>query len=810
MRKHFHFVGIAGIGMSALAKILLQRGERVSGLDQKKSPVADELESLGAEIKYGDFSGINLPQDAQVVLSSAIGQKHPEYCYLKEKGFTFLHRAQLLQQLAANTPSLFISGTHGKTSISSLLAFTLHSLTQDTSFAVGGIVKNLQSNGLGTGKRYFVAEADESDRSFLYYQPHLVALSNLEQEHMENYADEADLFACFQAFACKVSDPDKVFWCKDCPNLSQLELKGRSYGFSDDADFQLKSFEQKDKHLQFDLHYRGKTFTGIRLQQLGKHQALNAALVFAICLSLGFSEKSIKEAFSLYQGVGRRADICLENSWLTIIDDYAHHPSEIACTLQGIRQVYPEKRLIAVFQPHRYSRFRKLEDDFAKSFSSADEVLVCDLYSAGEPSYDEFSLDKFIKKLHVKSACPASYLDVDQFVEILEKKLRPHDLVVCLGAGTISAYAQKAAEFFQDKVKRLKLGLVFGGKTPEHEVSITSAKSLFPHLNPELYEVSLFGVSKSGNWSLLNAIPETEVLDNASEVLDAKTLQALMDCEVFFPLIHGQNGEDGTLQGFFETLGKPYVGCDVRAASICMDKALSKRLVQAKGFRVSPYIDFSKHQFRQDRSSILRRIENQLQFPVFLKPVHLGSSVGIYQCFSIQELEDAIEKVLFQDYHFLVEEKIIGREIEFAVLGNDAPTCPPPGEILANGRIYDYQAKYEEGGFDTSCAANLPEKWIEKGRQIALEIYQLLGCKGLSRVDFFFNETQGFIFNEVNPLPGCTPISLYPKIQVHNGIPYPKLLEKLIAFGLQRKENESDSLANGISPIAKTQELLEV
>jgi UDP-N-acetylmuramate--alanine ligase len=807
MNKSIHFIGIGGIGMSGLAKVLAQNGCQITGLDQKESPLTKELESLGVIISYGDDPDFLPVSNAWVVYSSAITADHPHFKKLKSQGYHLLHRSELLQEIAKDKTFIAISGTHGKTSISSLLSYVMCQLDVETSFSIGGILQQFETNARLKEGKYFVAEADESDGSFLNYKPTFAVLSNLETEHMTHYGEEKELNKAFCDFANSVPEPSQLLWCADCSNLRALKLEGVSYGFEEGSDIFLSNYQQNGWELSLDLKVKNKNIKGIKAHLIGKHQAQNVGVVFALCLSLGFDECLIKKAVQSYIGVRRRSEICLEKKYLTVIDDYGHHPTEIAATLKAIEQVYFDKRIIAVFQPHRYSRLKYSYEEFCIAFEYADEVLVSDVYAAGEEKDPSINLDDLALSIEKKSLCSCSYVETENLIRDLKNKVVVDDVLVFFGAGSITKYAHQAAAYFENfPLKKIHVGLICGGESPEHEVSLISSKSIFENLDRDLYEVSVLAVSKTGLWSVSDGMPEGDFVDESKCKPFFKVAEELDQCDVLFPMIHGQNGEDGSLQGFLEFLNKAYVGCDFRASSLCMDKAKTKHIAKSYGFNTANWMDFRAREWKENKKGILRDIVQNFSFPLFVKPCHLGSSIGISCCEKEEGLIEAIDIAFEFDYKILIEEKVFGREIEFAVLGNDQCFAPAPGEILTNGEFYDYEKKYGDSPFSTIPKADISPDIVSEIQEIVLSIYRKIGCRGLSRIDGFLDKNGKFILNEINPLPGFTSISLFPQIWKLNGLSYPRLLSRLIALGRKRKRDESDLLVKKVREIKKDEQ----
>lgn len=338
------------------------------------------------------------------------------------------------------------------------------------------------------------------------------------------------------------------------------------------------------------------------------------------------------------------------------------------------------------------------------------------------------------------------------------------------------------------------MGLIVGGRSSEHEVSLKSGRSVSDNLNRTFYEVSNFLITKEGEWYQFPRFPDG---DRTKGIPLGANFQSLVDCDILLPILHGSYGEDGTMQGFFEILGTAYVGCDHRASANCMDKALTKSLCQHQGIKTAEFIFFTRSDWKENRKELLEEINTRLSYPVFVKGNHLGSSVGLYKVSVEKELEARIDDAFMYDSKIIVEEGIDGREIEFAVYGNNRPHAFPPGEVITNGEVYDYEAKYGDKGFSTVSTATLTEEQVKEGCELAKQCYQYVGCQGLTRVDFFLDKSGIFWLNEMNPLPGFTNISLFPSICQANGMSFERLLDTLIILGLdkQRAKERKEKVA---------------
>lgn len=348
-----------------------------------------------------------------------------------------------------------------------------------------------------------------------------------------------------------------------------------------------------------------------------------------------------------------------------------------------------------------------------------------------------------------------------------------------------------------------RICILFGGVSPEHEVSLSTATSILNNIDRSLFKVLPVGITKDGKWYLYTG-DVSNLIDGTWETSD-EIIPAILspvrgegllvfgkdgvsrekiDC--VFPALHGENGEDGSMQGLCSIAGIPCVGAMVAASAVSMDKVLTKAIVSQLGIRQAEYEVVYRYQAAQGFESIVDRIESALSYPVFVKPSNTGSSVGIRKVKHSTELVDAIVEALRYSDKVLVEEFIDGREIEVAVLGNSMPEASVCGEIKPGDEFYTYEDKYINGVATLHIPADLPDDTSEKVRQYACKIYSAIGCAGLSRVDFFVHKTTGEIcFNEINTLPGFTPISMYPKLWEYCGIPYPELITRLISLALE-------------------------
>lgn len=346
-------------------------------------------------------------------------------------------------------------------------------------------------------------------------------------------------------------------------------------------------------------------------------------------------------------------------------------------------------------------------------------------------------------------------------------------------------------------MKKIKIGVIFGGKSGEHEVSLVSGASVIENLDKKKYEVVQIGITKSGKWfTSKNAL---EALKHGEDhLIEPMVLNTLEDLDCVFPVLHGPFGEDGTIQGFLELLNIPYVGCGVLSSALAMDKLMAKTVFSAHNLPQPPYIGIARNEWLKNKKKILKEICKKLgRPPYFVKPANLGSSVGISKVKHIKNLEHAINLATKFDRRIVIEKGINAREIECSVLGNENPIASVAGEVVSSREFYDYYAKYVDNASKLIIPAKLPKKKTEEIKKLALLAYKALNCEGMARVDFLMDKrTAKLYISEINTIPGFTSISMYPKLLRASGISYKKLLDALILLALSRhKEKQKNKVS---------------
>ncbi|MCL1078912.1 UDP-N-acetylmuramate--L-alanine ligase [Parashewanella spongiae] len=450
--KRIHFVGIGGAGMGGIAEVLLNEGYAISGSDIATNNVTERLKAFGAIIAIGhreeNITGVDV-----VVVSTAISSDNPELISAKTQRIPVVRRAEMLAELMRYRHGIAVAGTHGKTTTTSLIASVYGEAGNDPTFVIGGLLNSAGTNARLGSSRYLIAEADESDASFLHLQPMIAVITNIEADHMDTYGgDFENLKTAFIDFLHNLPFYGVAVVCIDDPIVRELlpkiSRKVVTYGFSDDADVQAKNFSQVGTITRFTVHREGKADLPVELNMPGKHNVQNALAAIAVASEDEISDAPIVEALSEFQGIGRRfqhlGEFDTAKGNILLVDDYGHHPSEVAVTIQAARLAFPEKRLVMAYQPHRFSRTRDLFEDFAEVLSQVDCLLLLEVYSAGEqaiPGADGRALCRAIRQRGKIE--PIFIADKTQLIELLPDVLKENDLLLTQGAGTIGAVAKQ-------------------------------------------------------------------------------------------------------------------------------------------------------------------------------------------------------------------------------------------------------------------------------------------------------------------------------------------------------------------------------
>ena len=425
-----YFIGIGGIGMSALARYFKSIGKNVAGYDKTQTELTDELKTLGIAIHFEDAIEC-IPtefykENTLVIVTPAVPVSHSEWNYLLERNYQIKKRAEVLGIITKDTFCFAVAGTHGKTTTSSILGHILYESGADVTSFIGGIVENYNSNLIGNGKTITVVEADEFDRSFLHLHPNIACITSMDADHLDIYGDKNAIEDSFEEFADKVSDKSQLFITKNLP------LEGVTVAVNEEANFKAFNIRIENGNYLFDVQTPKEIIFNLEFGLPGKHNLTNALMALAMAKTYGTSNDAIAKALKSFKGIKRRFSYQIKEKNLVYIDDYAHHPTEINAVHQAVSELYPNQKVLAIFQPHLFSRTRDFGDDFAKSLSAFDEVILLDIYPARElpiPGItSKWLLDKMTisdKKLVTKEALIPTILQSDA------------KIIVTIGAGDI-------------------------------------------------------------------------------------------------------------------------------------------------------------------------------------------------------------------------------------------------------------------------------------------------------------------------------------------------------------------------------------
>lgn len=436
--KHIYFLGIGGIGMSSLALYVLNENKVVGGYDKVKSEITDTLISQGATINFNDEFKI-IPksfldkENTLIVYTPAIPLSNKQFVFFKKSGFTIMKRSELLGEISRDKFCIAIAGTHGKTTTSSILSHILFDNNLNFTSFVGGISENYNTNLIQNGSEIILVEADEFDRSFLTLNPNIACVTSIDADHLDIYENEMELKKSFNQFKNNIKK-DGVLFVND-----QIPMNGMTYGFNSNSNYFISNYRVDDEVAHFDINFK-KSITSIQFKMQGKHNALNALVAFAIGNFLGINNDDIQKSLSTFKGVKRRFSYILKSPRV-IIDDYAHHPTEIDAVQKSVKEMYPGKKITAVFQPHLYTRTRDFMDQFAESLSEFDEIILTDIYPAREQPIENINSNTLLKKIKNKRKLISKKSNLSSCL-----KNSKSDVFVIMGAGDISDEVQLIKE----------------------------------------------------------------------------------------------------------------------------------------------------------------------------------------------------------------------------------------------------------------------------------------------------------------------------------------------------------------------------
>jgi len=460
--KHIHFIGIGGSGMSGIAEVLFNLGYKVTGSDVKASDTTGRLERLGITI-FISHKPENINGSDVVVYSSAVKKDNPEVVFAKEKLIPVIPRAEMLAELMRMKYGIAIAGTHGKTTTTSMIATILGAQGMDPTVVIGGKLNSIGSNArLGKGE-FLVAEADESDGSFLKLSPTIAVVTNIDREHMDHYKDMDEVKATYLTFINKIPFYGCAILCLDHPNIQglipRITRRHITYGLTAQADFSARDIETTEMKTSFDVWRRGNSMGRVMVNVPGEHNVYNALAAIAVAMELDIGFEQAKDSIANFSGVERRFHIKGVANGITIVDDYGHHPVEIKATLKAAKDGW-KQRVVAVFQPHRYSRTQDLFQEFLSAFNDADMLVLTDIYAAGEEKIPGISSEILYNSIKTYGHRDVVYIpDKKDIPDYLNKIAKPGDMVITLGAGDIWQVGEEIIQKMSGKTRRTAAGV---------------------------------------------------------------------------------------------------------------------------------------------------------------------------------------------------------------------------------------------------------------------------------------------------------------------------------------------------------------
>ncbi|MDH5544920.1 MAG: UDP-N-acetylmuramate--L-alanine ligase [Gammaproteobacteria bacterium] len=459
--KQIHFVGIGGVGMCGIAEVYANLGFSVSGSDLKQTATTRRLEDMGIRIAIG-HAAENVQDADVVVISSAVGKENPEVREARELMIPVVRRAEMLAELMRFRFGIAVAGTHGKTTTTSLVSSLLAEGDLDPTFVIGGKLNSLGVNArLGEGS-YLVAEADESDASFLHLQPMMTIVTNIDADHMSTYdGDFSKLRRTFIEFLHHLPFYGLAVMCIDDPQiadvLKEIARPVLTYGLSEEADLRASNIEQRGMQTHFTVSTReNPEWLQVTLNLPGTHNVQNALAAIAVANQLGVADKAILKALSSFEGIGRRfqvhGDIALPNGKVTLVDDYGHHPREVQATLDAINKVWPDRRIVVAFQPHRYSRTRDLFEDFVQVLSQPEVLLLLEVYAAGEEPVTGADSRSLMRAIRMRASNDPVFIEtIQELKDLVPKVLQDNDVLLTLGAGDIGSVPGELFKTYSDE-----------------------------------------------------------------------------------------------------------------------------------------------------------------------------------------------------------------------------------------------------------------------------------------------------------------------------------------------------------------------
>jgi D-alanine--D-alanine ligase len=742
--RRIFLVGIGGAGMSGLARLAQRRDLEVAGTDSTASEETDRLQSESISVWIGHSGqAVRDFRPDVMVLSDAIPLDiSPEVEAARELGVPLLRRSQLLGWLLKGMRTIAITGTHGKTTTTGMIGAGLTAAGLDPLVIVGANIPAWGGPILYGDGNWAVVEACEAYDSFHDLDPEIAVVTNLEPDHLDFHGNWERLRDSVQRFVNRAKTDLIV----------PVEDKGAT------------DLVENWPGEEASLITVGDLYDVPHLVLPGHHNRVNANLARAACAvalledrvdgSVDARMERAVEGIRTFTGAERRLQV-IDESDITVISDYAHHPTEIDASINALRERYPDRRLVVVFQPHLYSRTREHLGEFARALSRSDVLFITDIYPAREDPIPGVSSALIAERASTETYyVPSRHL----LPRRVGKFVREGDVVVGMGAGTIGDFPrQLVTERSRRERGHLKIAVFYGGDSSEREVSLHSARAVVEALRSRGHEV-------------------TEI-DAAELLLQSGSVKALIGADrpdVCFLAVHGTNQEDGAMQGLCELLHLPYTGSGILASALAMDKAKAKRALADAGLPVP-----NGYQLRRT---------DQTQIPAgeyVVKPNANGSTVGVSFVSDSEGLRDAVERAFHYDDTVLVEERLRGMEVSVPVLSDQSlPTI----EIVPASGDYDFSNKYTPGATAEIIPARLPADVYAETQRLALAAHRALGCSGATRTDMIIDEKRGPVILEVNTLPGLTGTSLLPNSAAAAGIDFPDLCERIVRDALDRAE----------------------
>ncbi len=466
MKKKYHFIAIGGVGMSGLAKFLLQKGFEVSGSDINDSKYVQKVRKLGAKVYIGHDEN-NVPEDCVVIASTAIRESNPEIQKAKKLGLPIWHRSDLLAEISKNEEHFIgFSGTHGKTTTSGLASYVMEKANLKPSYVVGGLIPEIETNANATNDRVFIAELDESDGTIVKYSANVVVVNNLEPDHLDFYKNGLEsILETFETFISHIRKDGIILANTDNDGVKRLvkyftehelmnNAKFVTYSIGGNTDYCAKNINYGEEFTTFDIYFKNELMTNLKICLKGVHNVYNSLAVWASLHQSGINMELVNPHFATFTGMGRRFQKVGEFDGISIYDDYAHHPTEIKATLSSSKS-FKGRNVIAVFQPHRYTRLQNLWNEFMGAFSDVDRVVVTDVYAASEDPIEGINSAAFTSELKEKIDIPCENLQgsIKEVAQKLYPTLKSGDIVIGLGAGTITNLGKELLELSKEQVK---------------------------------------------------------------------------------------------------------------------------------------------------------------------------------------------------------------------------------------------------------------------------------------------------------------------------------------------------------------------